>query len=1366
MTPMTLPAGPKRRRSLDLHFNAVMASCGSKLSDPARCNKAVEKSASSVFVQLHVEARIDEKVPPLTKQETTEFKDRFQELVVGDSKRVVTKTSRSAQYSGWKNLVQNGYMAMRPVVPKSLATTINKLNSSGESTWKASYDPSFVKVSVAKGKTKLGFEMSKEEEEQMKNHTLSMLQEDLAQFSEEELSRDAFAQEFDVRENWPECKPITTHVRYQTCNNCWSHSTALITESRLCIESRGQFNGDNAWLSQSFIAACRLDGRDYCMGGSGLLGFQTVSRWGVPTGGPDFRGNMKEGIETCYPQILPHDDDIRCPGACSPYAKYPRAMDKDLFYVQYQPRALHPSGTQVPHLVQQALMQDGPILLGMRIYQDFYAYESGIYRPTKKSWNLYMGGHAVTGMGFGPGYVLAVNSWSTAWGMNGAFHVAPDAVDFGYFLPVEARDLVYVPSEGKASLNVPFIPGTVLEVKGSEVVVEASGAHVATPCASLRRRFGGESCQDNTSLVHLNDAAILQNLKLRHEADQIYTYTASVLLAVNPYHDIEGLYGSDQCARYRGKHIGALPPHPYAIADTAYRALVRERKNQGFIISGESGAGKTETSKIVMQYLGFISGSSDATTAGIQHRILQAQPILESFGNAVTMRNHNSSRFGKYNRIFFDDAGTLVDAGVTTYLLESSRVVLHSKSERNYHCFYEMLCGLPEAKLGDLHLARGRRYLLLANDSQDHSDEQAWQSQFQERDKRNFRRLCDALAVVGFTAEDMDAIFQVLAGLVHLGDLSSAERDEGDESSTVSLDEETLEKAAELLGLDCERLGAALRRRTVRVLHPGRESLHKVPRTTSQFRHALHSLIKALYKRLFDRLVQRINSSFKELRTAHLEEESRREIGILDIYGFERLERNSFEQLCINLANERLQQYFVENVLVAEQALYRREGLPWHGLQLPDAAPVVSAISHTFRILDEYSQQLAKGFEKTSDESFCQRTVDEAQKDPQRRELLRQLRMSKRRNDQPGLNEGFVIKHYAGCVEYNTKGWLDKNNDRLLPECEELIGDSTVALVASLKDDDPGKAPFRSISKKYCSDLENLLQTLGVCHLHYIRCFKPNDFQQAGVFDERLVLDQIVQCGTVELVKIMHDGYPNRCRFDEMLRFRSLLPESFHRYGTRTFIEALLLAYDVPTEDWVLGMSRLFLRAGQLKALEDLRSAGAAPDTEKLRRIVRRIVRKRWVRARHAVQLCLYLPRFLASLRAARAQKALASRGLLLGRLRAQLQAARLRVRERRRRALCRFRGAVRAVWLAQRLMVQARAQRLQRALHMFSRLRTRLHSWACCKVEAQREEERRLARLEEEKRQAAIEEAQREEERRLARLEEEKRQAAIEEAW
>lgn len=918
----------------------------------------------------------------------------------------------------------------------------------------------------------------------------------------------------------------------------------------------------------------------------------------------------------------------------------------------------------------------------------------------------------------------------------------------------QVNDLVYVPCQGKA---VPFISGVVVEVTDQVVVLTDDGCHSCAP-DELRLRFDGESCQDNTSLVYLNDASILQNLKARHQEDAIYTYTASVLLAVNPYHNVEGLYSQDQCARYRGKHIGALPPHPYAIADAAYRALVREHKNQAFIISGESGAGKTETAKIVMQYLGFVSGSSSSITAQIQQRILQAQPILESFGNAVTMRNNNSSRFGKYNRIFFDETGTLVDAGVTTYLLESSRVVTHGNLERSYHCFYEMLSGLAEEKLSQWQLSREKQYIILSSDTKpsevtkDQAEyERTWHIQFQERDQKNFQRLCDALGGLGFSEEDMDSIFQVLAGLVHLGDLSLAERDEGQESSSVELDEEILEKAAGLLGMDADELSSALRRRKVRVLHPGRESVHEVPRTTSQFRHALHSLIKALYKRLFERLVDRINGSFQELSSQSEDDFHRREIGILDIYGFERLQRNSFEQLCINLANERLQQYFVENVLMAEQDLYRREGLPWPGLVSPDSSPVVSAIGHTFRILDEYSQQLAKGFEKT-DESFCQKTVDEAQKDPARREFLRQLRVSKRRPT--AVNEGFMVKHYAGLVEYNTKGWLDKNNDRLLPDCEELIGSSSFELVASLKDEDMGKAPFRSISKKYCTDLENLLQTLSSCQLHYIRCFKPNDFQKAGVFDETLVLDQIVQCGTVELVKLMHDGYPNRCRFQEMLRFRDLLPESFQRYGTRTFIEALLLAYDVPVEDWALGMSRVFLRAGQLKALEDLRSAGAAPDPEKLKIIMRQIIRKKWVRAVHAIGLCRYLPEFLAAIRLKRAEQALATKALLVGRLHSLLEAARSRLWEKRQRALRRWRVAFYTVSLARSLMVQARARRLQKAMRKFWLLRTRLHEWATNKAEeAVLEAERRAAEEErlEAERQKAEEQARQAEARRRA---------------
>ncbi|CAE6931521.1 MYO6 [Symbiodinium sp. CCMP2456] len=922
----------------------------------------------------------------------------------------------------------------------------------------------------------------------------------------------------------------------------------------------------------------------------------------------------------------------------------------------------------------------------------------------------------------------------------------------------QVNDLVYVPNpEGRED---PFLGGVVVGHAGSEVAVLTCRGSLRCAPAALRRRFESEGCPDNTSLVFLNDASILENLRVRHEVDDIYTYTASVLLAVNPYHDIEGLYGEEQCARYRGKHIGALPPHPYAIADTAYRALVRERRNQGFVISGESGAGKTETAKIVMEYLGYVSGSSNQTTAQIQRRVLQAQPILESFGNAVTMRNNNSSRFGKYNRIFFDESGTLVNASVTTYLLESSRVVSHGKRERTYHCFYEMLSGLSDEELSKLHLDRSEPYLLLTGEAEDLD----WNAQFEERDQKHFDRLWFALAEVGFSETDINAIFQVLAGLVHLGDLSDAERDEEDVTAIVELDEEILEKASQLLGLDDDELGTALQRRKVRVKHPGRESITEVPRTTSQFRHALHSLIKALYKRLFERLVQRINSSFRELCPREPSEDAPWcETGILDIYGFERLERNSFEQLCINLANERLQQYFVENVLVAEQAIYRREGLAWQGLALPDSTPVVSAIQQTFRTLDEYSQQLAKGFERMSDEGFCQKTVEDASKDMRRREVLRQLKLSNRRGSGTGLflNEGFLVKHYAGWVEYTTKGWLDKNNDRLLPECEELICDSTFPFVASLGEEDPGKVPFRSISKKYCTDLESLLETLNTCQLHYIRCFKPNDFQEPGIFDQGLVLDQIIQCGTIELVRIMHDGYPNRCHFEEIVgRFRSLLPESFQRYGMRTFIEALMLAYDVPNEDWELGVSRLFLKAGRLKALEDLRSEGAVPDPEALRRIVQGIIRKRWIRAIHAVQLCHYLPKLLEEIRAARASAALATTALLVGRLQPLLTTARERLLQRRLRARRRLRAATLAVRLTLKVMAEVRLQRMQKAMRRWWLLRSRLDTWLREKAEALLEEEEERQRLQEEERLRAEEERRRAEEEELRREQEERERA------
>mmetsp|Transcript_76768 Transcript_76768/g.148280 ORF Transcript_76768/g.148280 Transcript_76768/m.148280 type:complete len:1301 (-) Transcript_76768:29-3931(-) len=890
---------------------------------------------------------------------------------------------------------------------------------------------------------------------------------------------------------------------------------------------------------------------------------------------------------------------------------------------------------------------------------------------------------------------------------------------------VNADDLVYIPDPDAAFLRGRVEgferDGTVLvRLENGDRNCGTGGEARRVPASEVRPRFernDGSTSEDNTALVHMNDATILENLQSRHLQDKIYTYTASVLLAVNPYKEINGLYGDEQCDLYRGKHVGALPPHPYAIADSSYRALTREGKNQALLISGESGAGKTETAKIVMQYLSYASGTSSDLAAQIQARVLRAQPILESFGNAVTMRNSNSSRFGKYNRLFFDEAGTVADAGITTYLLESSRVVVHGDRERTYHCFYEMLTGLGDEKLQELQLERGRRYKLMFNGHPLQG--------FEEHDAKNFQRLCNALQTVGLEDESISAMMRVLAGLIHLGDMEKDDEMspqlQDDDANTVQIDEESAEKAATLLGMDPDSLIATLRRKRVAV--PGRGSFHEVPRTASQFRQALQSLIKALYKRLFEQTVQRINKSFEELRpkgkSTHEDgEEVWNHIGILDIYGFERLQRNSFEQLCINLANERLQQYFVENVLVAEQSLYKREGLPWCSLSLPDSQPVVNCITQVFRTLDEYSQQLAKGFETSSDEKFCQRTVDDAKKDPQRREVLKQLKMTAGRRGSvgPAMNEGFVIRHYAGNVDYNTRGWLDKNNDRLLAECEELICESECPLVSSLGEEDQGKALFRSISRKYMTDLEALLNTLGTCNLHYIRCFKPNEHQKPNIFDNKQVLEQIVQCGTIELVKIMHDGYPNRCSFDEITaRFRDLLPERFQRFGNRTFIEALMLAYEVPRNEWELGMSRLFLKAGQLRALEAMRSGGTRPKAEALEAIVSGIIRKRWARAGNAVRLCNYIPRFISQIYVKRAEKALTQTSLLVAHLAPRLAAARKRVGERQLRARRKLRGAFKAIRLMHALWAKVREQRatrLAKALRLAMLLHVRTRPW------------------------------------------------------
>jgi hypothetical protein len=838
---------------------------------------------------------------------------------------------------------------------------------------------------------------------------------------------------------------------------------------------------------------------------------------------------------------------------------------------------------------------------------------------------------------------------------------------------------------------------------------------------------GEKTCADNTSLVYLDDANILENLHRRYGRDNIYTYTASVLLAVNPYKPLPHLYTDDRKQEYRNKNPGALPPHPYAITDMSYRQLSREKKNQAIVISGESGAGKTETAKIVMRYLTHASRTDNAAGNSIQERMLNANPILESFGNAATKRNRNSSRFGKYNMMYFNKVGTLVSAAIHTFLLESSRVVMHKEGEQNYHIFYELLNGLDDRSLDELSLERDRQYKLLQRENETVDSHAPTASE----NKHNFEELLKALEVVGLGKQTKE-IFSIVAALIHLGEVNfedqnsdgtaaagpveptgtasantEAPGDEGDQAPRVDvLEQMSLGDAATLLGLEDYKLSNVLRWHEIHTTRNKRQSFTRVARTKMQAYQTLKSLTKVLYKRLFEKIVQVVNENSGSNATGarcqgasmsgaspkhavgpsgsgFAGDDSLRHIGILDIYGFERLENNSFEQLCINLANERLQQFFIEEVLDAEQHLYRCELNEWMHMSMPDSKPVVDSVNGLMRLLDDHTTTAWQASRTDTDHGqTLQRRIDEANmkfcehvhreyvsgKNANGRILQLKFKASRSQTG-PALYDGFIVKHYAGDVNYSTQGWIEKNSDRIIPDIECLIRDSTKSLVSGLADAQVCESRSErslTISTRYLRDLQDLLDTLSRASLHYIRCFNPNDARCAGRFNTKYVLDQVIQCGTVELVKIMHDGYPNRCPFDDIVdRYTTLLPSVFQQYEKRDFVHAIMLAFEVDPDQWVLGMSKLFLKAGQLRLLEDLRVEGSQATMKMLSKIRREFAQKKLRRCFTAITIALWFPRYMRKLRQSKTMEALHKTVAIYMKLNRWLKKARFNIHQR-----------------------------------------------------------------------------------------------------
>ncbi|XP_066530593.1 unconventional myosin-XV [Hoplias malabaricus] len=639
------------------------------------------------------------------------------------------------------------------------------------------------------------------------------------------------------------------------------------------------------------------------------------------------------------------------------------------------------------------------------------------------------------------------------------------------------------------------------------------------PTMLYRERPEEDGIEDMTQLEELHEAVVLLNLRKRFERELIYTYIGSILVAVNPY-KMYNIYGTDMVLQHKGHALGENPPHLFAIANAAYTEMMDAKQNQCIVISGESGAGKTEATKLVLRYLAAIHHKRNVT-----QQILEAAPLLESFGNAKTVRNDNSSRFGKYIEIFLEE-GVISGAITSQYLLEKSRIVFQAKDERNYHIFYEMLAGLPSQQKQSLYLQEAETYYYL---NQGGDCEIVGKS-----DGEDFRRLLSAMEILHFNVDDQNGIFRILSSILHLGNVffERYETDSQEMASVVSAQE--IRVVAELLQISPEALQKSI---TFKVTETMREKIY-TPLTVESAVDARDAVAKILYSLLFNWLTDRIN----KLVFPRSEAVS---ISILDIYGFEDLTFNSFEQLCINYANEYLQFFFYKIVFREEQEEYSREQIPWEQVPFSDNQACIDLIAAKphgiLRILDDQS-----GFPQATDHTFLQKCHYHHGHNP----LYSKPKMP--------LPE-FAIKHFAGKVTYQVHKFLDKNYDQVRQEVLDLFMQSKNKMVAYLflsyseaiihqkthvrkSSTVTRRYQASTVAAKFQLSLMELVEKMERCNPFFVRCIKPNNNKEPGVFDMELVSTQLRYSGILETIRIRREGYPIRIHFDVFLfRYKSLL---------------------------------------------------------------------------------------------------------------------------------------------------------------------------------------------------------------------------------
>lgn len=778
-----------------------------------------------------------------------------------------------------------------------------------------------------------------------------------------------------------------------------------------------------------------------------------------------------------------------------------------------------------------------------------------------------------------------------------------------------------------------FQMGNIVDIGPDSLTIEPVGQKGKTFLALINQVFPAEDdskkdVEDNCSLMYLNEATLLHNIKVRYSKDRIYTYVANILIAVNPYFDIPKIYSSDTIKSYQGRSLGTMPPHVFAIADKAFRDMKVLKMSQSIIVSGESGAGKTENTKFVLRYL----TESYGTGQDIDDRIVEANPLLEAFGNAKTVRNNNSSRFGKFVEIHFNEKSSVVGGFVSHYLLEKSRICVQGKEERNYHIFYRLCAGASEDIRERLHLSSPDNFRYLNRGctryfANKETDKQILQNRKTPEhlkagslkdplldDHGDFIRMCTAMKKIGLDDEEKLDLFRVVAGVLHLGNIDFEEA--GSTSGGCNLKNkstQSLEYCAELLGLDQDDLRVSLTTRVMLTTAGGTKgTVIKVPLKVEQANNARDALAKTVYSHLFDHVVIRVNQCFPFETSSYF-------IGVLDIAGFEYFEHNSFEQFCINYCNEKLQQFFNERILKEEQELYQKEGLGVNEVHYVDNQDCIDLIEAKLvgilDILDEENR-----LPQPSDQHFTS-AVHQKHKDHFRLSIPRKSKLAVHRNIRD--DEGFIIRHFAGAVCYETTQFVEKNNDALHMSLESLICESRDKFVRELFESSTnnnkdtkqkaGKLSFISVGNKFKTQLNLLLDKLRSTGASFIRCIKPNLKMTSHDFEGAQILSQLQCSGMVSVLDLMQGGFPSRASFHELYNmYKKYMPDKLARLDPRLFCKALFKALGLNEVDYKFGLTKVFFRPGKFAEFDQIMKSDPDHLAELVKRVNHWLICSRW----------------------------------------------------------------------------------------------------------------------------------------------------------